>query len=86
MLPESSQYRLPFLEEALFFLILVLAASINSGGIPESGTGIPIHSSEGFFMDLYFLLKSPGVLGGVRFASILHRLYYQIPYLLRGSN
>src|SRR5829696_2431559 len=84
--PESSQKRLPFFEGVLFSPILARAASTNSGDIPESGTGIPIHSLRGFSIGLYFLLKSPGFAGGVRFGSNLRRLYHQIPYLLSGSS
>ena len=70
----------------MFFPTLALAASMSLGGIPESGTGTPIHSSRGLSMGLYFLLKSPAVFGGVRFGSNLRRLYHQIPYRLPGSN
>ena len=70
----------------MFFPSLALAASMSLGGIPESGTGIPIHCSRGLSMGLYFLLKSPALFGGVRFGSNLCRLYHQIPYLLRGSS
>ncbi len=69
----------------MFFPTLVLAASMRLAGMPGSGIGIPIHSLWGFGMGLYFLLKSPGVFGGVRFGSNLRRLNHQIPYLLPGS-
>jgi hypothetical protein len=45
--PVSSQKRRPQLEVFSLFSMACLAARTCSLGIPESGTGTPIHSSRG---------------------------------------